>query len=77
MIVQVSLGASVGGSVGGSVGASVGGSVGASVGNPWFWTKYSGWDPNVNSYGSIKKKGADMGSYPGARTFKFDLKFTF
>lgn len=52
-------------------------SVGASVGNPWFWTKYSGWDPNVNSYGSIKKKGADMGSYPGARTFKFDLKFTF
>ena len=52
-------------------------SVGASVGNPWFWTKYSGWDPNVNSYGSIKKRGADMGSYPGARTFKFDLKFTF
>jgi hypothetical protein len=51
--------------------------VGATVGNPWFWTKYSGWDPNVNSYGSIKKKGADMGSYPGARTFKFDLKFTF
>jgi len=41
------------------------------------WTNYSGWDPDVNSYGSIKKRGADMGSYPGARTFKFDLKFTF
>lgn len=51
--------------------------VGASVGNLWVWTKYSSWDPDVNSYGSIKKRGADMGSYPGARSFKFDLKFTF
>ena len=49
----------------------------ASAGNLWFWTAYSGWDPDVNSYGSIKKRGADMGSYPGARTFKTDLKFTF
>ena len=51
--------------------------LGASAGNLWVWTKYSGWDPNVNSYGNIKKRGADMGSYPGARSFKFDLKFTF
>ncbi len=51
--------------------------IGASAGNLWVWTKYSGWDPNVNSYGNIKKRGADMGSYPGARSFKFDLKFTF
>ena len=51
--------------------------VGASVGNLWVWTKYSSWDPDVDSYGSIKRKGADMGSYPGARSFKFDLKFTF
>ncbi len=49
----------------------------ASAGNVWVWTKYSGWDPDVNSYGSIKKKGSDMGSYPGARSFKFDIKFTF
>ena len=49
----------------------------ASVGNVWVWTKYSGWDPNVNSYGTIKRRGADMGSYPGARSFKFDLKFIF
>ena len=51
--------------------------VGVSVGNLWIWTRYSGWDPDVNSYGSIKMRGADMGSYPGARNFKFDLKFTF
>ena len=49
----------------------------ASAGNLWVWTKYSGWDPDVNSYGSVKRRGADMGSYPGARSFKFDLKFTF
>ena len=49
----------------------------ASVGNLFVWTKYSGWDPDVNSYGSMRKRGADMGSYPGARTYKFDLKFTF
>ncbi len=52
-------------------------SISASAGNLWFWTKYSGWDPDVNSYGTIKKRGADMGSYPGARTFKTDIKFTF
>lgn len=49
----------------------------ASGGNLFIWTKYSGWDPDVNSYGSVKKKGADMGSYPGARSFKFDIKLTF
>ena len=48
-----------------------------SAGNLWVWTKYSGWDPDVNSYGTIKKRAADMGSYPGARTFQTDLKFTF
>ena len=49
----------------------------ASGGNLWIWTKYSSWDPDVNSYGNIRRKGADMGSYPGARSFKFDVKFTF
>lgn len=43
----------------------------------YVWTNYTGWDPDVNSYGSIKKRGADMGSYPGARTYRFDLKLTF
>lgn len=51
--------------------------VSATGSNLVFWTRYSGWDPDVNSYGSVKKKGADMGSYPGARTYKFDIKFTF
>ena len=52
--------------------------VGVSANNLIFWTKYKGWDPDVNSFGSdIKRMGVDMGSYPSARTFSFDLKFTF
>lgn len=52
--------------------------VSASAGNPYVWTKYSGWDPEVNSFGSnVKKMGVDIGSYPSARTFSFDLKFRF
>lgn len=49
----------------------------ATVSNPWFWSRYSGYDPDVNSYQSIYRMGADMGSYPGARAMKFDVKFTF
>ena len=53
-------------------------SIGASAQNLWFWTRYSGWDPDVNSYGSdVMRMGADSGSYPSARTYSFDLKFTF
>ena len=52
--------------------------IGASANNLWFWTKYSGWDPDVNSYGSdVMRMGADTGSYPSARTFSLDFKFTF
>lgn len=51
--------------------------LGVSVANPWIWTKYSGFDPDVNSYGSVWRKGADMGSYPSARSFSFNAKFTF
>ena len=51
---------------------------GISLGNVYVWTKYSGWDPDVNSYGSnIKKMGVDAGSYPSCRTYSFDLKFNF
>ena len=51
---------------------------GLSVGNVFVWTKYSGWDPDVNSYGSnIKKMGVDAGSYPSCRTYSIDLKFNF
>ena len=52
--------------------------VGVSGSNLYVWTKYSGWDPEVNSYGNnMKKIGIDTGSYPAARTYSFDLKFTF
>ena len=48
------------------------------VNNLWVWTKYSGWDPDVNSFGSnIKKMGCDSGSYPSNRAYSFDVKFTF
>ncbi len=52
--------------------------VGVSGSNLYVWTKYSGWDPEVNSYGNnMTKIGIDTGSYPTARTYSFDLKFTF
>ncbi len=52
--------------------------VAASVGNPYVWTKYSGWDPDVNSFGAnVKKMGVDVGSYPSVRTYSIDLKFRF
>lgn len=52
--------------------------IGISGGNLFVLTKYSEWDPEVNSFGSdIKRMGVDMGSYPGARTFSADIKFTF
>lgn len=48
------------------------------VGNPYVWTRYSGWDPDVRSYGSsVMKMGVDAGSYPHSRTYSLDLKFTF
>ena len=51
---------------------------GASVSNVYVWTSYSGWDPEVSSYGAHARKiGIDSGSYPGARTFCFDIKFAF
>ena len=49
-----------------------------SIGNVFVITKYSQWDPEVNSYGSdIGRYGIDAGSYPAQRTYSFDIKFTF
>lgn len=45
--------------------------------NPIFWTRYSGFDPDVNSFASVNRMGADMGSYPGARGYNLRLNFTF
>ena len=53
-------------------------SFGLSASNLLIFTKYSGWDPDVNSFGSnVMKMGADSGSYPSSRTFSADVKFTF
>jgi len=41
-------------------------------------TKYSGYDPEVNSYGSSNTtKGLDRYGYPAARTYRLDIKFGF
>ena len=53
-------------------------SVGISASNLLILTKYTGWDPDVNSFGSnVMKMGADSGSYPSARMVSADVKFTF
>ena len=49
----------------------------ASAGNLYVWTNYSGYDPEVNSFGTLEKMAIDFGSYPSARTFSFDAKITF
>ena len=51
--------------------------IGISAKNLYVWTKYSGWDPEVNSFGSVMRKAVDVGSYPGARTYMCDVRFTF
>lgn len=51
---------------------------GLSANNVYVWTKYSGWDPEVNSFGvNMRRMGIDNGSYPGSRSFSFDLKLNF
>lgn len=52
--------------------------IGVSANNVYVWTKYSGWDPDVNSFGSsMKRIGIDNGSYPSSRIYCFDLRFAF
>lgn len=52
--------------------------LGLACGNVFVWTKYTGWDPDVNSFGqNTQKMGVDSGSYPGSRTASFDVKLTF
>ena len=53
-------------------------SLGVSGRNLVVFSKYSGWDPDVNSFGSnMMRMGVDYNSYPQARTFGFDMKLTF
>lgn len=51
--------------------------IGISAKNLYVWTKYTGWDPEVNSFGTVMRKAVDVGSYPGARTYMCDVRFTF
>ncbi|MNG30142.1 hypothetical protein D3C84_1156980 [compost metagenome] len=45
------------------------------------WTKYSGYDPDVNSSRSsttaVLAPGLDYSSYPKSRTFTFGMNVTF
>jgi len=40
-------------------------------------TNYSGYDPEVSTYGNLGNVGADYGTYPKARTFLIGLKLGF
>ena len=52
--------------------------IGVGVDNLAVLTKYTGYDPELNSYGSSNTtKGMDRYGYPSARTFRLDLKVGF
>lgn len=53
-------------------------SLGLSAHNVFVLTNYTGWDPEVSSFGASSKRIAiDNGSYPSHRSFSFDVKFQF
>jgi TonB-linked SusC/RagA family outer membrane protein len=45
--------------------------------NIFTWTKYRGYDPEVNAYGNDTNFGFDLSSYPQARSFSVGLNATF
>jgi hypothetical protein len=48
------------------------------VNNLYTFTKYSGFDPEINSYGDNPALfGVDLGGYPNARTFQFSIRANF
>lgn len=48
------------------------------VNNLYTFTKYSGFDPEVNSYGDNPALfGVDLGGYPNNRSFNFSLRCGF
>ena len=52
--------------------------IGVTGGNLIVFTQYPGWSPIVNSFGqSMTRIGVDVGSYPMARSYSLDVKFTF
>lgn len=50
----------------------------AGVNNLYTFTKYSGFDPEVNSYGDNPALfGVDLGGYPNSKTYNFTLRCNF
>jgi|694.fasta_scaffold16515_9 TonB-linked SusC/RagA family outer membrane protein len=48
------------------------------VNNLYTFTKYSGFDPEINSYGDNPALfGVDLGGYPNSRTFQFTVRCNF
>lgn len=45
--------------------------------NPFTFTKYRGYDPEVSANSSALSRGVDMGNYPQARVFSFGLNVEF
>jgi hypothetical protein len=46
--------------------------------NVWLWSKYNGFDPDVStSSGDSTLRRVDMGAYPRARTFTFNLQIKY
>ena len=42
------------------------------------WTKYKGYDPEVNSFGGdARARGVDLGSYPRARSWNIGINTAF
>ena len=52
--------------------------ISVAAGNLVVWTKYSGYSPFSNSFGSnVKRMGVDLNSAPYPKSVSLDLKFTF
>ena len=52
--------------------------ISVAAGNLLVWTKYSGYSPFSNSFGSnVKRMGVDLNSAPYPKSVSLDLKFTF
>jgi hypothetical protein len=46
--------------------------------NLFTWTKYSGYDPNVNAFGHLSlNRGVDLGTMPQARTYSAGIEVNF
>ncbi|MNY34677.1 hypothetical protein D3C86_1690350 [compost metagenome] len=52
--------------------------VSLAVSNLYTFTNYSGYDPEINSYGDNPALfGVDLGGYPNARTYHVSLRCNF